>query len=231
MVHGGTGASSVSAARTNLGLGTLATQSRINNGYWSGADLEVSNGGTGASNAAGARTNLGLGSFATKSTTNNGDWSGTDLSVANGGTGASTASSARANLGLGTFSVLNAGDDVDTGDLTVDGSVTALRGYTDIRVAPRASLFPMTAALNYPTCNQENLFQMAVLAAGSVDSYGQLCVCNTTWSKVSHSGGVAGELTVTRLGQFIEWSTSNYEWTCTHLYVREEGSSIWSLNP
>lgn len=56
---GGTGASSASAARTNLGLGSLATANSVNNSNWSGTDLAVTNGGTGGSDAATARTNLG----------------------------------------------------------------------------------------------------------------------------------------------------------------------------
>jgi len=63
--HGGTGAVTASAARTNLGCGNMATQNKnlvdITGGTITGiTDLAVADGGTGASTASGARTNLGL---------------------------------------------------------------------------------------------------------------------------------------------------------------------------
>lgn len=66
VAQGGTGASSATTARTNLGLGSIATQESnsvsITGGTISGiTDLAVADGGTGASTAAAARTNLGLG--------------------------------------------------------------------------------------------------------------------------------------------------------------------------
>ncbi len=66
IVNGGTGATTASGARTNLGLGTIATQDAssvaITGGSITGiTDLAIADGGTGASTAGQARTNLGLG--------------------------------------------------------------------------------------------------------------------------------------------------------------------------
>ena len=63
ITEGGTGATSASGARTNLGLGTMALQNTTNVSITGGAivgitDVAVADGGTGASTAAGARTNL-----------------------------------------------------------------------------------------------------------------------------------------------------------------------------
>lgn len=70
VADGGTGASSPSAARNNLGLKTMATQAadnvNITGGSVSGiTDLAIADGGTGASDASTARTNLGLENQAT----------------------------------------------------------------------------------------------------------------------------------------------------------------------
>ena len=63
--NGGTGATTAANARTNLGLGTIATQESnsvsITGGSIAGiTDLAVADGGTGGSTATQARTNLGL---------------------------------------------------------------------------------------------------------------------------------------------------------------------------
>jgi len=63
--NGGTGATTAANARTNLGLGTMATQASnsvsITGGSIAGiTDLAIADGGTGASTVVQARTNLGL---------------------------------------------------------------------------------------------------------------------------------------------------------------------------
>ena len=143
IADGGTGASTASGARTNLGLGTIATQNAsgvsITGGSITGVtisnitDLTVADGGTGASSASGARTNLGLGTMAVQNSGNvkitGGSISGiSDLAIADGGTGASNASAARTNLGLGTMSTQNASGVAITGGtiagITWTGSIS-----------------------------------------------------------------------------------------------------------
>jgi hypothetical protein len=134
LANGGTGSSTASGARTNLGLGTIATQNAnsvaITGGSITGiTDLAVADGGTGASNAADARTNLGLGTISTQNASSVSITGGTitgitDLAVADGGTGSSTAAGAMVNL-LPSY----------TGNankrLGLDGTATGLEWVTD----------------------------------------------------------------------------------------------------
>lgn len=137
LAKGGTGSTTASGARTNLGLGSMATQAAnsvaITGGSVSGiTDLAIADGGTGASDAATARINLGLGTIATQAANavniTGGSVSGiTDLAVADGGTGASDAATARTNLGIGSLGTQAANNVAITG-----GSVS---GITDLAIA------------------------------------------------------------------------------------------------
>ena len=100
VASGGTGASTASGARTNLGLGTIATQAAnnvsITGGSISGVsvtlgtDLAIADGGTGASDATNARANLGAAASGANSDITSLDGLTTALSVAQGGTGVTT---------------------------------------------------------------------------------------------------------------------------------------------
>ena len=85
VMHGGTGAANASVARTNLGLGSLATLSSVTLVTDTTGTLSVAQGGTGASSGSAAYTNLG--------TMGASNLSGT-VAIVNGGTGQSNVSSA-----------------------------------------------------------------------------------------------------------------------------------------
>ena len=118
------GLANYTTARSNLGLGSLATLSTVADAQFTG-QLSIAKGGTGASSAAAALTALG----AAKSGVNSDITSLTGLTVGvpitGGGTGATTAIAARSNLGLGSVATLNA-----ITDTQFSGSLSVAKGGT-----------------------------------------------------------------------------------------------------
>ena len=111
VADGGTGASNASGARTNLGLGTIATQAASNVSITGGSI-------TGVTNLASNNVTITGGSI-----------SGiTDLAVADGGTGASTASAARTNLSAVGFTTTTGSVAITVGS-TAERDGSPLTGY------------------------------------------------------------------------------------------------------
>lgn len=155
IASGGTGASNAATARTNLGLGSIATQNgnavSITGGTITGiTDLAVADGGTGASDAATARTNLGVPS--TTGSGASGTWainisgsaaSATNVSgtvaVANGGTGATDAATARSNLQVPSLSGTGA---AGTWGINVSGSAASLNALRSFSLNSGATSLP-----------------------------------------------------------------------------------------
>lgn len=140
IAQGGTGAVTATAARSSLGLGSIATQNasavNISGGAITGiTDLAVVDGGTGASDAAGARSNLGAAASGTNTdiTTLN-PTGGLQIGSPTGGakgTGTINATGLFINgtaVGVGSGSVTSVALSGGTTGLTVTGSPITTSG-------------------------------------------------------------------------------------------------------
>lgn len=147
---GGTGATEAATARTNLGLGALATLDRVT----------IARGGTNATTAAGARSNLGLGAVATEDV----------VPIAKGGTNADTVAGARTNLGIGEV----ASENIVPISKGGTGGATAAEARQNLGIEETTVSFPITLAKGGTGVEAESLAdlynQLAVFALGSVES-------------------------------------------------------------
>lgn len=203
VADGGTGAATAADARTNLGLGTIATQNAnavaITGGSITGiTDLAIADGGTGASTAADARTNLGLGSIATQNANSvsitGGSITGiTDLAVADGGTGASSITSNSVILGNGSSAL--SGNLVAPG---ASGNVLTSNGTTWVSgAAGVTSVNSQTGAVVTTTLG--NIGSVIMAAANTTTALvpGATISGSNLYYPTSYTSAVAGQLMFT----------------------------------
>jgi hypothetical protein len=143
VADGGTGSSTASGARTNLGLGSIATQDAssvtITGGSITGiTDLAVADGGTGGSTAAAARTNLVVPSF--------------DIDVASTNGVERIRSSTENYLANSSFEFWNSGTSVAPDAWTLQGDATIARSSS-----PTVGTY--AAAVTFGTANTGELYQ------------------------------------------------------------------------
>lgn len=164
--NGGTGSTTASGARTNLGLGSLATANSVSLTTQVSGTLPLGNGGTGATTASGARTNLELGSLATASSVDLASQVTSTLAIANGGTGATTASAALAALGaLGVsasslsssgYVKLSNGLYIMWGSFTASGNGSTTYSYSTISGSISLSSFSVSITSGGPSGGGDN---------------------------------------------------------------------------
>ena len=188
VAFGGTSSNTPAGARSNLGIGNIATQNNseinitggtidsvnITGGNISGLvnPLAVVSGGTGAANAGNARVNLGLGTVSTQNANNvtitGGAISGlnTPLEIASGGTGGNTQVTAQASLGLGSIATQNANAVSITGGTMV--GITQFNGANvTITSGSVSGIVPLAVADGGTGANTAANARLSLAAAGS----------------------------------------------------------------
>lgn len=164
VADGGTGSSTASGARTNLGLGSLATQNSgtvtISGGSITGiTDLAITDGGTGSSTASGARTNLGLGTASIHAAT--------DFATAAQGTTADSAVQPSALAAVAT-----SGSYSDLTGVPSLSTVATSGSYTDLTGTPTLGTAASHSVSYFATAAQGTLANSAVQPTNNITVLG-----------------------------------------------------------
>jgi hypothetical protein len=233
---GGTGATTASAARTNLGLviGTDVQAPLVAGTNYlapTGSAASLTNFPTFNQNTTGnaatattagnitATTNTtltSLSSLATVGTITSGVWSGTAVTVEKGGTGATTASAARTNLGLEIGTNVQAPLVAGTDYLAPTGSAASLTNFPTLNQNTTGNAATATTAGNITATTNTTLISLSNLATVGTITSG-------VWSgtAVAIAKGGTGLTSAGNNGQVLTSTGSGtLTWTGTH-YIGE----------
>jgi hypothetical protein len=206
---GGTGASSPSSARTNLGAAASGSNSDITSITGLTTALSVGQGGTGSTTASGARSNLSAAASGANSDITSITGLTTSLTVAQGGTGATTASSARTNLlpaytsnGGKVLAVNSGGTDVEyitpnAGTVTSVGITAPLQSIITVGFSPVTTSGNISLTFNAQAMN--TMLMGPTSGANAIPAFRALTAADVPpLSYFSSSGGtVSGNVVVT----------------------------------
>ena len=209
VADGGTGASSASSARTNLGAAASGSNSDITSLTGLTTALSVAQGGTGSTTASGARSNLSAASSGANSDITSITGLTTALTVAQGGTGATTASSARTNLlpaytsnGGKVLAVNSGGTDVEyitpnAGTVTSVGITAPLQSIITVGFSPVTTSGNISLTFNAQAMN--TMLMGPTSGANAIPAFRALTAADVPpLSYLSSSGGtVSGNVVVT----------------------------------
>ena len=232
---GGTGATTASAARTNLGLviGTNVQAPLV-----AGIDYLVPTGIAATATTAGnitATTNTtltSLSSLATVGTITSGVWSGTVVAVEKGGTGATTASAARTNLGLAIGINVQAPLVAGTDYLAPTGSAASLTNFPTLNQNTTGNAATATTAGNITATTNSTLTSLSSLATVGTITSG-------TWSAtkidVTHGGtglnavGSEGQILTSTASGTLTWTSPSLSTTTNVESFSTVGAISWTV--
>lgn len=192
IVSGGTGATTASAARTNLGAASSGANSDISSLSGLTNPLSIGQGGTSASTAAGARGAIGAAASGANSDITSLSGLTTPLSVAQGGTGSGTAGGARTALGA---AASGANSDI-TSLSALSTPLSIAQGGTGAATAQAAfnALDPLTTKGDLITNDGTNSVRLPVGTNGQVLTADSAEASGMKWAAAS--GGSTDPLTV-----------------------------------